>query len=62
MISNECKIVFDDFLNRPHYHDVLQFYDIVRKTEDNVMVILKKKENINGPSTELLEKYELIPE
>lgn len=62
MISNECQIIFDDFLNRPQYHDVLQFYDIVRKTEDNVMVVLQKKKGINSPSKELLEKYELIPE
>ena len=62
MISDKCQIVFDDFLNRPHYHDVLEFYDIVRNTDDNVMVVLKKKKGIDGPSIALLEKYELIQE
>lgn len=61
MISDDCQIVFDDFLNRPHYHDILQFYDIVRKTEDNVMVVLKKKKGVNGPSPDLLNEYDLIP-
>jgi hypothetical protein len=60
MISPHCQIVFDDFLNRPHYHEVLNYYDIVRKTEDNVMVVLKKKTNVVSPSIELLDKYELI--
>lgn len=62
MISTECKIVFDDFINRPQYHIVLEFYDIVRKTEDNVMVVLQKKKGVNSPSKELLEKYEVLPE
>ena len=62
MISTECKIVFDDFINRPQYHIVLEFYDIIRKTEDDIMVVLQKKKGINSPSKELLEKYELLPE
>jgi glycosyltransferase involved in cell wall biosynthesis len=62
MISDDCLIVFDDFLNRPYYNDVLEFYDIVRKTEDNVMVVLKKKKGIDGPSQDLLNKYDLIPQ
>jgi len=62
VISNECQIVFDDFINRQYYHVVLEFYDIVRKTKDDVMVVLKKKPDIIGPSRELIEKYELIYE
>jgi len=62
MISEDCQIVFDDFLNRPHYHEVLNYYDIVRKTEDNVMVVLKKKTNVDSPSKKLLERFEVIPE
>jgi len=42
-INNNALIAFDDFLNRPQYHIVLNFYDIVDKTNDNRMVILKKK-------------------
>ena len=47
------------FLSRPHYHIVLEYFDIIEKTKDNRMVILKKKKNVNIPK-ELIEKYELI--
>jgi len=61
IIKDDCLIVFDDFLCRPHYHIVLEYFDIVEKTpeNDNRMVILKKKKNVNIPK-ELIEKYELI--
>ncbi len=59
IIKDNCLIAFDDFLNRPHYHIVLEYFDIIEKTEDNRMVILKKKKNVNIPK-ELIEKYELI--
>lgn len=52
-------IAFDDFLPRPHYNIVLEYFDIVEKTTDNRMVILKKKKNVDIPK-ELIEKYELI--
>ena len=58
MIKDNCLIAFDDFLNRPQYHIVLEYFDIIEKTKDNRMVILKKKKNINIPK-ELIEKYEL---
>ena len=61
IIKDNCHIVFDDFLDRPYYHVVLEYFDIIEKTQDNRMVILKKKKNINIPK-ELIEKYELIPE
>ena len=59
-INNECLIAFDDFLDRPHYHIVLNYFDIVEKTQDNRMVILKKKEGINFVPEELIKNYELI--
>ena len=59
IINNNCLIAFDDFLNRPQYHIVLEYFDIVEKTIDNRMVILKKKANVNIPK-EVIEKYELI--
>jgi hypothetical protein len=37
---DDCVIAFDDFLNRPYYHIVLDYYDIIEKTKDNSMVIL----------------------
>lgn len=59
IISDTCVIAFDDFLDRPHYHIVLNFYDIVERTKDNRMVILSKK-SVSGPPMELIEKYEVI--
>lgn len=56
LINDECLIAFDDFLNRTYYHVVLDYFDIVDKTIDNRMVILKKKNIINN----LIKKYELI--
>ena len=58
IIQDNCLIAFDDFLNRPWYHIVLEYFDIIEKTQDNRMVILKKKKNVNIPK-ELIEKYEL---
>jgi hypothetical protein len=58
IINSECFIAFDDFLNRPYYHIVLDYYNIIEKTTDNRMVILKKKSNISVPR-EIIEKYEL---
>ena len=59
IINDECFIAFDDFLCRPYYHIVLDYFDIVEQnTTDDRMVILKKKKNVIVPK-ELLEKYEL---
>jgi hypothetical protein len=60
IINYDCLIAFDDFLNRPDYHIVLNYFDIVNKTSDNKMVILKKKKNIDTIQNELILKYELI--
>jgi len=46
-------------VNRPQYHIVLNYFDIVEQTTDNRMVILKKKPNMSIPK-ELIEYYELI--
>lgn len=59
IISDNCLVSFDDFLNKPSYHVVLKYFDIVEKTIDNVMVILKKKKGLSVPK-ELIEKYELF--
>ena len=60
IINEDCFIIFDDFLNRPQYHVVLDYYDIIEKTDDNRMVILKKKKNIDAIPKEVISKYELI--
>ena len=59
IIKKNCLIVFDDFLNREKYHIILDYFDIIEKTIDNRMVILKKKNNILVPQ-KLIKKYELI--
>lgn len=58
-IKDDCLIAFDDFLDRPHYHVVLKYFDIIDSTSDNRMVILKKKKNMIIP-IELIKEYELI--
>ena len=60
IINADCFIVFDDFLDRSHYHIVLDYYDIVERTIDNRMVILQKKKGIDFIPEELIQKYELI--
>lgn len=60
LINDECLIAFDDFLNRKDYHIVLDYYDIIDKSKDNIMVILKKKKTVSPPSQELIEEYEKI--
>lgn len=59
-IDDACRIAFDDFMDRPQYHVVLGFYEIVEKTADRSMVILKKKPGAS-PSKELIAYYESIP-
>ena len=59
IIKDNCLIAFDDFLTRPDYHIVLEYFDIVEHTQDNRMVILKKKKNKKIPK-KLVKKYELI--
>jgi hypothetical protein len=57
-ISDNCLIAFDDFLNRPGYHPVLRFFDVVEKTSDNRMVILKKKTGIAAVPQEFIALFE----
>jgi protein O-GlcNAc transferase len=59
IINNNCKIIVDDFLNRQEYHIILDYYKIIEKTDDNIMVILEKIPNKSIPES-LINKYELI--
>jgi hypothetical protein len=59
IIKENCLIAFDDFLDRPQYHIVLKYFDIIEKTQDNRMVILKKKQNTVNIPIELINIYEL---
>lgn len=58
IIDSNCFVIFDDFFDRPYYHVCLDYFDVVEKTSDNVMAILKKKSI--GPTKELIEEYEKI--
>ncbi len=60
VINADCSIVFDDFFNRKEYHIVLDYYDIVLRTTDECMVILKKKKNVASVPQDIIKKYELI--
>ncbi len=61
VMTDDCLIIFDDFLNRPHYHVVLSYFDIIDKTEDNVMVVLRKKKYvIEKIPDELIKQYEIV--
>ena len=58
VINNNTLIAFDDFKPRLNmYGEVLNYFDIINKTNDNNMVILKKKNNV--VSKEIINKYEL---
>jgi hypothetical protein len=57
ILDENALIAFDDFLNRPTYRIVLNYFEIVNRTLDSRMVILKKRV-CNSPSAELIEKYE----
>ena len=60
IVNNDCLIAFDDFLadGREHHHVVLEYYDIIDKTEDKRMVVLKKKANIKTIPIDIIKKYE----
>lgn len=45
VIDENCVVLFDDFLPRKQYYDVLKFYNIDKQTSDNNMVLMKKKPN-----------------
>lgn len=57
-VDDDCIIIFDDFLNRKEYHTVLDYYDIIDKSDENIMVVLKKK-NVSPPKPEIIKEYEL---
>lgn len=59
VINESCVILFDDFIPRKQYHDVLKFYNIVKQTIDNNMVVLQKKPHVRM-DLDLIKKYELV--
>ena len=57
-ISEKCVIAFDDFIPRKQYHIILDYYQVIDKT--NSMVMLKKRNNVNSPTEGIINKYNLI--
>ena len=55
LLNNNALIAFDDFLNRKHYHIVLNYFITI--DSGKTMVILKKKAGIEVPD-ELVRSYE----
>lgn len=62
VINDGCYVIFDDFLPRKKYHIILNYYDIVEKTKDKRMVVLRKKKNVSIPDDKIVKNYELIPD
>lgn len=59
-INENTIIIFDDFLNRPYYHNIiLNYFNLIDYTNDNCMAILQKKENLDIPVL-LIQRYELL--
>jgi hypothetical protein len=58
-VGDDCRILFDDFLDRPQYRVVLDFYDIVEQTADKTLVVLKKKPGVSPPAA-LIAQYEAV--
>jgi len=59
-IKDSCIVVFDDFLDRPQYHIILDYFTIIEETKNKSLVVLQWKVG-SVPSLELIEKYECIP-
>ncbi len=57
-VGSDCVVAFDDYLDRPHYHVVGQFYETI-DTRHKRMVILKKRA-VAPPDADLIRRYELI--
>lgn len=60
-VNDDCLVIIDDFINRPEYHILKNYFIIIETTINNSMVVLKKKKNIKLPSQTLIQYYELDP-
>ncbi len=59
-INNNCIILFNNFFDKDIYNVILDYYIIIDKSEDNSMVVLKKKIN-NSPDEYIIKNYEYDP-
>jgi hypothetical protein len=56
-LSDSAVLIFDDFWIRPHYHIVLDYYDVIQRS--GTAALLKQKVGTAVP-TELIQQYELV--
>tara|TARA_R110000824_G_scaffold108705_1_gene256030 strand:+ start:1555 stop:2127 length:573 start_codon:yes stop_codon:yes gene_type:complete len=56
VISDNCVIAFDDYLDRQHYHIIEYYYEIIDRGDR--MVLLQKIPDVIPPP-ELISEYEL---
>ena len=59
-VDDHCVILVDDFMDRPHYHILLMFYDVIKV--GTLMVVLKRKPNALPPSEAMIKMYQEKPE
>ena len=61
IVNKDCVIIFDDFLNRKEqYHEVLNYFEVIDKTNDNCMAVLQKKKDVKNIHLDIIKTYELI--
>jgi hypothetical protein len=59
-INENTIIIFDDFLDRSYYHNIiLNYFNLIDYTSDKSMAVLQKKINLDIPKS-LIQKYELL--
>tara|TARA_B110000483_G_C17976613_1_gene458033 strand:- start:183 stop:788 length:606 start_codon:yes stop_codon:yes gene_type:complete len=59
-INKNTIIIFDDFLDRSYYHNIiLNYFNLIDYTSDKSMAVLQKKINLDIPKS-LIQKYELL--
>lgn len=56
-LSDTAIVAFDDFLNRPQYHCVLDYYTVLERGET---MIICKRNGERAPSADLIQHYELV--
>lgn len=54
-IDDDCVVLFDDFLNRPQYHIVKEYYDII---EHGTQLVVMKKRCDTTVTSDMMDKYD----
>eukprot|EP01083_Nonionella_stella_P084645 234367_1 len=54
-VDEKSFVVIHDFFDRPHYHVVLKFYEVVQKSK--TLAVLKKRSDFDHVDEKLYEEY-----